>query len=61
MCCLIDCAAQFMFSIFPAFWIEIQITRPYHSLTCKSQCITISALIDAHGGKLVVCLDLDWS
>lgn len=40
---------------------EIQITRPYRSLTGKSQCITISALVDAPCGKLVVCLDLDWS
>ncbi len=40
---------------------EIQITRPYRSLTGKSQCITISALIDTPGGKLVVCLDLDWT
>lgn len=40
---------------------EIQISRPYRSLTGKSQCITISALIDAPGGKLAACLDLDWS
>lgn len=40
---------------------EIQITRPYRSLTGKNQCITLSALIDAPSGKLVACLDLDWS
>jgi hypothetical protein len=40
---------------------EVQITRPYRSLTGKSQCITISALVDTPGGKLVACLDLDWS
>lgn len=40
---------------------EIQITRPYRSLTGKSQCITLSALIDTPSGKLVACLDLDWS
>ncbi|MFA6921802.1 MAG: EAL domain-containing protein [Gallionella sp.] len=40
---------------------EIQISRPYRSLTGKSQCITLSALTDTPGGKLVACLDLDWS
>lgn len=40
---------------------EIQITRPYRSLTGKSQCITLSALTDTPCGKLVACLDLDWS
>ena len=40
---------------------EIQVSRPYRSLTGKSQCITLSALIDTPTGKLVVCLDLDWS
>lgn len=40
---------------------EIQITRPYRSLTGKDQCITISALIETPVRKLVVCLDLDWS
>ena len=40
---------------------EVQITRPYRSLTGKSQCITISALVDTPDGKLVACLDLDWS
>ncbi|HEX5337176.1 MAG TPA: EAL domain-containing protein [Gallionella sp.] len=40
---------------------EIQITRPYRSLTGKSQCITLSALLDTPGGKLVACLDLGWS
>lgn len=40
---------------------ETQISRPYRSLTGKTQCITISALVDTPGGKLVVCLDLDWS
>lgn len=39
---------------------EVQITRPYRSLTGKSQCITLSALIDTSGGKLVACLDLGW-
>lgn len=40
---------------------EIQITRPYRSLAGKTQCITLSALIDTVSGKLVACLDLDWS
>lgn len=40
---------------------EVQISRPYRSLTGKSQCITLSALIDTPSGKLVACLDLDWS
>ncbi|OGT24971.1 MAG: hypothetical protein A3K00_00775 [Gallionellales bacterium RIFOXYD2_FULL_52_7] len=40
---------------------EIQITRPYRSLTGKSQCITISALVHTPCGMLVACLDLDWS
>lgn len=40
---------------------EIQITRPYRSLTGKSQCITLSELIDTSCRKLVVCLDLDWT
>jgi hypothetical protein len=40
---------------------EIQITRPYRSVTGKSQCITLSALTDTPCGKLVACLDLDWS
>lgn len=39
----------------------VQISRPYRSLTAKSQCITISAYVDTPDGKLVVCLDLDWS
>jgi hypothetical protein len=29
---------------------EVQITRPYRSLTSKNQCITISALMDTFGG-----------
>lgn len=40
---------------------EVQITRPYRSLTGKSQCITISELVDTPAGRLVVCLDLDWN
>lgn len=40
---------------------EVQITRPYRSLTGKSQCITISALVDTPEGKRVVCLDIDWT
>jgi EAL domain-containing protein (putative c-di-GMP-specific phosphodiesterase class I) len=40
---------------------ETQISRPYRSITGKSQCVTLSALIDTPGGKLVACLDLDWS
>ncbi len=40
---------------------ETQISRPYRSITGKSQCITLSALIDTPSGKLVACLDLDWS
>lgn len=40
---------------------DVQITRPYRSLTGKSQCITISALVDTPDGKLVACMDLDWS
>lgn len=39
---------------------EVQLTRPYRSLTGKGQCITISALVEPPGGKLVVCLDMDW-
>lgn len=38
---------------------EIQITRPYRSLTGKSQCITLSVLIDTPSGNRVACLDLD--
>lgn len=40
---------------------KVQITRPYRSLTGKNQCITISALADTPDGKLVACMDLDWS
>lgn len=40
---------------------ETQISRPYRSITGKSQCVTLSALIDTPSGKLVACLDLDWS
>ncbi len=40
---------------------EVQITRPYRSLTGMKQCITISALTDTSNGRLIVCLDLDWS
>lgn len=40
---------------------EVQITRPYRSLTGKSQCVTLSALVETPCGKRVVCLDLDWS
>lgn len=40
---------------------EIQISRPYRSLTGKRQCITLSALIDTPDGRLVVCMDIDWS
>lgn len=40
---------------------ETQISRPYRSITGKSQCVTLSALIDTPGGKLVACSDLDWS
>ena len=40
---------------------EVQITRPYRSLADKIQCITISALINTANGKLIACLDLDWT
>jgi EAL domain-containing protein (putative c-di-GMP-specific phosphodiesterase class I) len=40
---------------------ETQISRPYRSITGKSQCVTLSALIDTPSGKLVACLDLDWT
>lgn len=40
---------------------EIQVTRPYRSITSKSQCITFSALIETSQGKLIACVDLDWS
>lgn len=40
---------------------EIQISRPYRSLTGQHQCVTLSSLIESPGGKLVVCLDLDWA
>lgn len=39
----------------------VQISRPYRSLTAQSQCITISAYVETPDGRLVVCLDLDWS
>lgn len=37
---------------------EIHITRPYRSLVGKGQCITLSALLNTTGGKLVACVDL---
>lgn len=40
---------------------EIQITRPYRSLTGKNQCVTLSALVKTTHGKRVACLDLDCS
>lgn len=40
---------------------ETQISRPYRSITGKNQCVTLSALIDTPSGKLVACLDLDWT
>lgn len=40
---------------------EIQISRPYRSLVGQHQCITLSSLIDSPPGKLVACIDLDWS
>lgn len=40
---------------------EVHISRPYRSLTGKTQCITLSACIEAAAAKWVVCLDLDWS
>jgi len=40
---------------------EIQVTRPYRSLAGKTQCITLSVLVDTHAGKRVACLDLDCS
>jgi EAL domain-containing protein (putative c-di-GMP-specific phosphodiesterase class I) len=40
---------------------EVQITRPYRSLIGKSQCVTLSSLVETPAGKRVVCLDLDWS
>lgn len=40
---------------------EIQVTRPYRSLAGKTQCITLSVLVDTPLGKRVACLDLDCS
>lgn len=40
---------------------EIQVTRPYRSLAGKTQCITLSVLVDTPSGKRVACLDLDCS
>lgn len=40
---------------------EIQVTRPYRSLAGKTQCLTLSVLVDTPAGKRVACLDLDCS
>lgn len=40
---------------------KIQISRPYRSLADRHQCITLSALVESHRGRLVACVDIDWT
>ncbi len=40
---------------------EVQISRPYLSLTGASMCVTLSVMIKTGPVKLVYCCDLDWN
>ena len=40
---------------------EVQVSRPYRSIVGQHHCITLSALVETVNGRLIVCLDLDWS
>lgn len=40
---------------------QVQISRPYLSLTGANMCVTFSAMLDTVNGPRVFCLDLDWS
>ena len=40
---------------------EVQISRPYLSLTGANMCVTLSVMINAGQIKQVLCCDLDWN
>ncbi|MBS4099178.1 MAG: EAL domain-containing protein [Sulfuricella sp.] len=40
---------------------QVQISRPYLSITGANMCVTLSILIDTQAGPRIFCLDLDWS
>jgi EAL domain-containing protein (putative c-di-GMP-specific phosphodiesterase class I) len=40
---------------------KIQISRPYRSMVGQHQCITLSVLVESPSGRLVACVDLDWT
>ncbi len=40
---------------------EIQISRPYRSLAGQHQCITFSVLVESCRGRMVACVDIDWT
>lgn len=40
---------------------QVQISRPYLSITGANMCVTFSVMLDTGNGPHVFCLDLDWS
>ena len=40
---------------------QVQISRPYLSITGANMCVTFSVMLDTGNGPRVFCLDLDWS
>lgn len=40
---------------------QVQVSRPYLSITGANMCVTLSILTDTHAGPRIFCLDLDWS
>jgi len=40
---------------------QVQISRPYLSITGANMCVTLSIMLDSGTDPRVFCLDLDWS
>lgn len=40
---------------------QVQISRPYLSITGANMCVTFSVMLDTGSGPRIFCLDLDWS
>lgn len=40
---------------------QVQVSRPYLSITGANMCVTLSILLDTQAGPRIFCLDLDWT
>ena len=40
---------------------EVQVSRPYLSITGANMCVTLSIMVNTSQGAQVLCGDLDWN